>query len=61
MDIESLTKEITGKSIDDVSKKLSAMPQVEKVTISFSPSLPLFGTKLPRAQKNIIISIESHE
>lgn len=56
LDLQSLAKNIAGKSFKEAEKILS-VPQVEDIRINFSPNLFFFPKNLPRIFQNIKIEV----
>lgn len=60
IDHQKLVQKLSGKSFEEAQKILLGLPQVEKVTITLRPKLPLLPKTLPRRASNMKIVQVSH-
>ncbi len=61
LDTKTLTQSISGKSFEQTQQMLSALPQIEKVTITLHPNLPFLPKVLPRLSGNITVITQTNE
>lgn len=59
--IDTLIKQIAGKTPDVAEKYLSAIPGFTRAKVTLKPSLPSFLGTLPRVRKNISVEIVPEE
>lgn len=58
---EKLQKELAGKSFETATEILHQYPQVEDVSVSLFPPIPLLPKLLPRQAGNITITVNTNE
>jgi len=57
MNTQDIISNIQDKSIGDAKNSLSTLPQVDNVTITFSPPIPLLPSFFPRLPKHISVTM----
>lgn len=61
IDTKKLSKDVAGKSFEEMQALLYKLPQASDVRIKLFPSLPFFPKLLPRRSENIKFSVTTHD